>query len=526
MNPLNPNAVPFVPRMSSSDMNLNQLLDTPPDFYDQVQPPSLSDMNLNQLLDTPPDFYDQVQSQPTQQSAQDQLQFKVSRGRRKVYNPITKRWVFNTKAARQRILTKKAKQQQPVQQPVFSQSTAQDQLRLKVSQGKKKVFNPKTNRWILDTKAARKRILTKKATQQPAPEPAPEPEQQSTPPTPPLPSQTIDLNLVQYSPIPSQEISFDPSRQANIPGQLTYGGIALNQITYVNKGSYGYVFKYASESPLRSGWRKVRSNSSGFYYYFNENERKSQWEIPREPGHPYFEIALKTYNYPDDEEINIVNELNRVGNRGICNLINSKIIYMNGKYAAVMDSMDGDMDKLVNLPAERKTKFIKPLVDNLVCISTLGIRNHCYYTDLKLGNVLFKYTPSGIKLVIGDIGGLCFDRNERGASTFPPPDTYYTRSPNCNDSSTVWGFGVLLVTLFGGDWRKYYHQTLRDDRYQSTFARKSGEYLTQLIADKKLDLLPIDGVQTTVGELLVRMLDPNPVRRITLQNIQQLVTPP
>ena len=429
-------------------------------------------------------------------------------------------------------MTKKAKQQQPVQQPAFSQSTAQDELRLKVSQGKKKVFNPKTNRWILDTKAARKRILTKTATHQPAPQPAPQPEpepepaQQPTPPTPPLPSQTIDLNLVQYSPIPSQEISFDPSRQANIPGQLTYGGIPLNQITYVNKGSYGYVFKYASESPLRSGWRKVRSNSSGFYYYFNENERKSQWEIPREPGHPYFEIALKTYNYPDDEEINIVNELNRVGNRGICNLINSKIIYMNGNYAAVMDSMDGDMDKLVNLPAERKTKFIKPLVDNLVCISTLGIRNHCYYTDLKLGNVLFKYTPSGIKLVIGDIGGLCFDRNERGASTFPPPDTYYTRSPNCNDSSTVWGFGVLLVTLFGGDWRKYYHQTLRDDRYQSTFARKSGEYLTQLIADKKLDLLPIDGVQTTVGELLVRMLDPNPVRRITLQNIQQLVTPP
>ena len=96
MNPLNPNAVSFVPRMNSSDMNLNQLLDTPSDFYDQPQ--SLSDMNLNQLLDTPPDFYDQVQPQPTQQSAQDQLLFKLSRGRRKVYNPITKRWVFNTKA--------------------------------------------------------------------------------------------------------------------------------------------------------------------------------------------------------------------------------------------------------------------------------------------------------------------------------------------------------------------------------------------------------------------------------------------
>ena len=98
-------------------------------------------MNLNQLLDTPPDFYDQVQPQPTQQSAQDQLLFKLSRGRRKVYNPITKRWVFNTKAARERILTKKAKQQQPVQQPAttrFSQSNAQDQLRLKVSQGKRK----------------------------------------------------------------------------------------------------------------------------------------------------------------------------------------------------------------------------------------------------------------------------------------------------------------------------------------------------------------------------------------------------
>ena len=104
-------------------MNLNQLLDTPPNFYDQPQPQSLSDMNLNQLLDTPPDFYDQVQAQTTQQPAQDQLRFKLSRGRRKVYNPITKRWVFNTKAARERILTKKAKQQQPVQQPVQQPAT-------------------------------------------------------------------------------------------------------------------------------------------------------------------------------------------------------------------------------------------------------------------------------------------------------------------------------------------------------------------------------------------------------------------
>ena len=317
-----------------------------------------------------------------------------------------------------------------------------------------------------------------------------------------------------------------------LPGQLTYNGIPLNQIEYIAKGGYGYVFKYASESRLREGWRKVYSHSHGYFYYWNENERKSQWEIPRQPGSPYYEVAVKTFNNEKDEEIKIVNYLNDNGKRGTCNLINSIIISMmdrnyKQKQVCVMDLMDGDMDELVILPAKEKTPFIKNIVDNLVCISEFGPRQYCYYTDLKLGNIVFKRTSEGIKLVLGDIGSLCFGPSDSGSSTFPSPESYIPRRTylNCNESSTVWSFGVILLHLFGSKWNNlFYWKKMRNYKDLNIFFDESTQFVIKEIQDKKLDQLKIDGVEVTVGELLERMLDPNPERRIKLTEIQDLVT--
>ena len=138
-------------------------------------------------------------------------------------------------------------------------------LQFKTSKGKKKVFNPNTNRWILDSKAARDRAssisqsvkskLTKKKSlpiKQISPLKPPPP-----PPEPPSPeyadgitldicskySRNLEIDLdnikqenINSIPVKDLNLKIDYGRlkgkEREIPGLLSYKGTLLNNIKY------------------------------------------------------------------------------------------------------------------------------------------------------------------------------------------------------------------------------------------------------------------------------------------------------
>lgn len=421
---------------------------------------------------------------------------------------------------------------------------SQYKFKTKTSRGKQKIFNAKTNRWVLDNSSNRKRIsqsnikTKKKVTFANKPiieeviiEESPElitPEH-SEGITLELCSRysrnpTIDLNLIKSTSRPPKNlfINVNQSMKNDIPGYLEYDGIPLNNIQYISRGSFGTVFKYSNHpNKLPNGWRSVKSKSTGDTYFVNDESGKPQWNKPIDTTKKYYEIAVKTYNDPQDTEIALINELNKVkkiSNQLPCNLINSKIINVklpnkSKKNVSVMDLMDGTLSDLVVCPIQDKINILLRLCEHLLCIKK--ITGNLYYTDLKVGNVLYKcYKNRKVKIVIGDIGGLCTYPEQRGSSTYPPPETLHSGS-NCNEGTVVWDIGVTFLELLGYDTTKLFYWKPARNYNQAEFSFKCIEELTKITLNYNLDNIIVKG-DTSISMILLKMLDPNPNDRINL----------
>lgn len=434
-----------------------------------------------------------------------------------------------------------------------------DNLKVKTSKGIKKVFNPKTNTWVLDTASARKRIKSKMTIKKlkyptppkpkpppgspPKPKPPPGSPPKSLPPKPPPepPSPEhnngitldicskysrnieIDLNHVISSkgPQPGLEVDYGSLKPQfrNIPGLLEYKGTPLDKIKYISKGSYGIVWKYSSKYVLKSGWYPKKSRSDGVIYYTNGIE--STWDIPIDSNYKYFEIAVKTYNDEEDDEIFLIEQLNKRGKRGTCNLINSKILELSYKgkstTVSIMDLMDGTLDDLTLIPIEDKLKIIQRTVKHLVCLQTLfgGLS----YSDLKAANILYKcYKNKKMKIVIGDIGGLCQHGNE-GITTYPSPENLHGRY-YCNEPHMVWDLGITFLEMLDGDWNLF-HWSEAQKYTKSEFITKSNEVIQRIITNFALnDYIISNGI--SIGYLLKKMLDPDPRNRLTFKQIEDI----
>jgi len=59
-----------------------------------------------------------------------------------------------------------------------------------------------------------------------------------------------------------------------------------------------------------------------------------------------------------------------------------------------------------------------------------------------------------MKIVIGDIGGLCSGPSQRGSATYPPPES--VTGPNCDEGIMVWGLGVTLLEILDYNTRLFY----------------------------------------------------------------------
>mgnify|MGYP006150971419 FL=1 len=423
------------------------------------------------------------------------------------------------------------------------------ELRYKSSKGKKKVFNPTTDRWILDNKMNRDRIKktmkkTKQVTQ------SPKQVTQSSKPIYKSPEYTRGVTMSKCSKYNrNPELNLDNVRLSNkkqntkiawnnasneiisegVPGLLEYNGKQLNIIEYVSKGSFGVVFKYSEETPLPDGWIEVKSKSTRGTFYHNKSLGATQWKRPRDLGDIFMEVALKTYLNPDDDEINYVDQLTKTKRNGICNLINSKVIKLPKFYASVMDLMDGTLADFRGSTLREILEVINKVASHLECI--MENVNGAVYTDLKTGNILYKcYSKKQLKIVIGDIGGLCPDHPmiKSNSATYPPPESP-DGDNNCNEGTMVWDLGVVLLELLGLDevvHRIFYWENARN--LGLMFSPEVNAVLPTIIDKFGLnDITIIDGNSInpsfTVGDLLKSMLDVNPKTRSNLKGIIEIL---
>jgi hypothetical protein len=438
-------------------------------------------------------------------------------------------------------------EERPVEESPF-------EFRLKTSQGRKKVFNPNTSRWILDTSTNRNRIsqkqkikTKKKARVQFDSKPIIREyisdifDESESPQSPEYKkgltleacqnycrNLSVDLSKVMPG-RQTQKVVFQSGKELEslFPGPIDYNGIPLKYITYISRGSYGTVFKYSSgEDLLPDGWTiKQSSKDSTQSYYINEQLGKAQWDRPKNYQTRNYEIAVKTYNDPLDTEIQLVNDLNKNGKNGACNLINSNILTLNykGKLSKVcaMDIMDGTLSNVSTITSiDEKLSIIGQLIDYFICIKK-NIGESINYTDLKCANILYKcFKHKQIKLCIGDIGGLC--NNWTGVSTYPPPEFLDKNSMNCSESVIVWGLGVIFLEMLNYETKSVFYWKSARKMTKLEFMRACVLEIEKIIDQYQLTNVFVN--QIPVSTILINMLNPIVADRFTLQQLNTAFT--
>jgi hypothetical protein len=482
----------YIP-VSNTDLDISGLLKTPNDFYrdgrkkapQRIVKDKYSYVSgLDNMMKTPDDFYGDISNS---------LKFKVSNGKNKVFNPNTNRWILDSKLARERI----TKLEQ-----ITSKNPSKSKMTMKKQSSKKIISEPKEPASPLYPDGLTLDICSKY-------------------------SRNLEINLDDIKRSYASAVKIDYGRLKDsdrvIPGFLEYKGIPLNNIEYISKGSFGIVWKYSSDYKLKPGWNAIKSRSTGEIYYM-KNGKNAQWEIPIDTNYKFYQIAVKTYKYPNDDEIGLVNSLNRNGKRGTCNLMNSKIMELRYKdkktIVSVMDLMDGTLSNLISIPLEDKLKVIQRAAKHLECIR--NISSASAYTDLKAANILYKcYKNNKMKIVIGDIGGLCSNPSQRGAATFTSPEAL--KGPNCSEGVMVWDLGVTFLEMINYDVMNLFYWDAAKGYSETQFGFACDKAIKDLIIKNNYNEYIIsNGI--TLGYLLESMFEVDPNKRITLKKIEDIFT--
>lgn len=282
----------------------------------------------------------------------------------------------------------------------------------------------------------------------------------------------------------------------------TYGNIRdmdLNQLSVKLKpGSSGFTIDY------KNGLQKftledVKFLSSGSYgevYKFSRND---------------FAIAIKTYKLADDDEIGVINMLEK--KKIPCEIVNSKLLKVGNRYICAMELMAGALSKMNGkLKIDNNVRCIKSIAKHLKCLNDHGLS----YTDLKCDNVLFKcIDKKNIKTVLGDIGGIC-KRGQMHISTWTPWEyRNEVGHVKCCEQTMVWCLGVILTELFGTSTTIFYW----DNIYKYDIETLKG-YIETVCRYKRLNDVYVDKAKRhSLEQLYKDMLDLNPKKRIKLKDI-------
>jgi serine/threonine protein kinase len=182
-------------------------------------------------------------------------------------------------------------------------------------------------------------------------------------------------------------------------------------------------------------------------------------------------IIIKLSKNDDEEDLkqDIV-ILNYMKHNNICDNIYVKS-YIVSKSAIIMDYMDDNLEKCVNLPINQKILIFEEVVKHIYCLEKANL----YYTDIKLQNILYKCNNDGsINIILGDIGsivnGNVLKLKYGGIATYPPPefnDGLVRLNRNINfritfNRSIVWSLGITFLVLFGINKLKYFYDWKHD----------------------------------------------------------------
>jgi hypothetical protein len=329
-----------------------------------------------------------------------------------------------------------------------------------------KLLNPKTNRCINDTLANRKRLnmpLNKVSNKV---EVNKDDTSISTVHCKKYDNiREMDLNRLSVTVIPN-------SSGFKIDYTVTNKKFPLDNIQFLSSGSYGEVYK------------------------FSRND---------------YGIAVKTYKSDDDDEIGIINMLEK--KKIPCEIVNSKLLKVGNRYICAMELMAGALSKMNGkLNVIKDAKCIKSIAKHLKCLNDHGLS----YTDLKCDNVLFKCIDNkNIKTVLGDIGGIC-KRGQMHISTWTPWEyRNEVGHVKCCEPTMVWCLGVILTELFGTSTTIFYW----DNIYKYDIETLKG-YIETVCRYKRLSDVYVDKAKIhSLEQLYKDMLDLNPKKRIKLKDI-------
>jgi serine/threonine protein kinase len=314
-----------------------------------------------------------------------------------------------------------------------------------------KILNPKTNRCINDNVANRKRLnLTSNM------------------------DNISSIHCKKYGNIQDMDLEkLSVVVKANSSSfGLKYNKVLLDNIKFLSSGSYGDVYKYSKNN---------------------------------------YAIAIKTYKYKDDDEIRIINMLK--SKKIPCEVINSRLLKIGGRYVCAMELMSGPLSKMNGkLKIDNYIRCIKNICKHLKCLNDHGLS----YTDLKTANVLFKcIDKKNIKIVMGDVGSIC-KSGQMHIATWPPweyrNDIGHVK---CNESTMVWCLGVILTELFDLSTTVFYW----DDIYKFDDTSVIG-YIETVCRYKRLNDIYVDKAKKHSLEKLYKdMLNLNPKKRVKLNAI-------
>lgn len=414
---------------------------------------------------------------------------KVCPHNKPLYNPKTNRCVLDNKANHKKI--EKIR--------IVDNIREREEVR-KVCNHNKPLYNPRTNRCVLDNKANRKKIE----------------------------KITHDLHKEREKQLAIAKIKSPPSKKItkkNIQGPIynvkncnfsSFKNIDLNKlsITFEKDENRIKVFYKKGKQNIELNEKKLIGEGSygKVYHYFNKPHNLN--------------VALKTFSNTEDDEIKVLNAMER---KNIdCNILACKILtatdpnYSSQQISTIaceLYSSSLDNYELMNLlTIKDKILIIKQLANDLLCLE----KEKLVYTDLKLENTLFKcLSKKKFKVTLGDIGSICMKENDGIATYVPWENRTYATEVECTDKQIVWGLGVMLLFMI-------YHSKNR----KLTFLHwKRLERITKEEFKNKLVkfLLPLQNVDVSkkhdlnLASILHSMLLPDPKRRMSLKMLNAVL---
>ena len=126
----------------------------------------------------------------------------------------------------------------------------------------------------------------------------------------------------------------------------------------------------------------------------------------------------------------------------------------------IMQLMEGDLEQLFrtrDFTDAEKLCIVEQARQLLVGLADNGF----FYTDVNMGNFLYKYEKYVLKILLGDIGSMMTNKNGDMIATFPPPETWipspgYISSRWYRNSDAMmrmmsWFVGILLAHILEED---------------------------------------------------------------------------